>query len=93
MCRTTKYFTLQEDWKSVAASFITFKCQDLKRKKEEIQLEIPPGHGEPWGKYWFSSDSCPVGTAICGIKTKVQKEQGRGDDSALNNVKFYCCGR
>lgn len=34
---------------------------------------------------------CPASTAICGIRTQIEREQGQGDDSALNNVDFACC--
>ncbi len=34
---------------------------------------------------------CPAATAICGIRTQIEREQGSGDDSALNNVDFACC--
>lgn len=34
---------------------------------------------------------CPPSTAICGIRTQIEREQGSGDDSALNNVDFACC--
>ncbi|XP_053399522.1 uncharacterized protein LOC123557204 isoform X2 [Mercenaria mercenaria] len=89
----TRYSLQMHDWDHIAASFVTFKCQDLNKTKEELQLEIFPGHGEPWGRYWGTSDSCPIGTAICGLKTKVEKQQDKGHDSALNDVKFFCCGR
>lgn len=34
---------------------------------------------------------CPTGSAICGIRTQIEGDQGQGDDSALNNVDFACC--
>lgn len=34
---------------------------------------------------------CPPATAICGIRTQIEPDQGSGDDSALNNVDFACC--
>lgn len=34
---------------------------------------------------------CPTSSAICGIRTQIEREQGSGDDSALNNVDFACC--
>lgn len=37
-------------------------------------------------------DACPTGMAVCGIRTKVQEEQGPiGDDTALNDIVMACC--
>ncbi|RNA41172.1 vitelline membrane outer layer 1 -like protein [Brachionus plicatilis] len=33
---------------------------------------------------------CPDGQAICGIRTQIEPKV-KGDNTALNNVDFYCC--
>jgi len=43
-----------------------------------------------WGK-WSGVKNCKSGTVICGIRTRVERNQGRGDDTALNGVQFKCC--
>lgn len=43
-----------------------------------------------WGN-WSSWKTCPPASAICGIKTKVEGNQGSGDDTALNDAEFTCC--
>ena len=41
--------------------------------------------------YWRTTQTCPDGTAVCGIRTQVHAPQGSGDDTALNGVEFECC--
>ena len=49
------------------------------------------GHADTWGE-WSDFISCPSNTAICGISTLVEPDQGsEDDDTALNAVIFYCC--
>ncbi|XP_060936552.1 vitelline membrane outer layer protein 1 homolog [Limanda limanda] len=50
------------------------------------------GTGLDWGEYGEWSQDC-VNGGICGIMTKIEEEQGEGDDSALNDVLFRCCAR
>jgi len=56
--------------------------------------EIREGVGEHWGS-WSDWVRCPVSTAVCGIKNKVEgncfKEEDHCDDTAHNAVVFYCC--
>ena len=44
----------------------------------------------PWGS-WTGHKQCPSGQVFCGIQTRVEANQGSGDDTALNGVDFACC--
>ena len=51
-----------------------------------------PGNGYGyWGSYGSWSESCAANTAVCGIRTKIEAPQGRGDDTALNDIELFCC--
>ncbi|XP_071162934.1 vitelline membrane outer layer protein 1-like isoform X1 [Mytilus edulis] len=78
-----------------AANYIKFKCRDFDDDRDESELAHPPGHGL-FGGYGGWSESCPTHSAICGIQTRIEGPQGggiHGDDTSLNNVKFFCCDK
>ncbi|CAG2215598.1 unnamed protein product [Mytilus edulis] len=68
-----------------AANYVKFRCKSVNMHWPGYEIG---GHGF-WGHYGGWS-TCPYGTAICGLRTKIEAPI-RGDDTALNDVLFYCC--
>ncbi|XP_063160543.1 vitelline membrane outer layer protein 1-like [Candoia aspera] len=48
------------------------------------------GRAHIWGRYGPWSKLCAAGS-ICGMQTKVEEDQGFGDDTSFSDVKFFCC--
>ncbi|KAM9451685.1 vitelline membrane outer layer protein 1-like [Clarias gariepinus] len=71
----------QENDDDTAVNNIRFLC---------TSGEILTGNGMSWGEWGKWSPSCN-GAGICGIQTRVEPMQFTGDDTALNDVRFYCC--
>lgn len=80
---------LQHGLDDTAANWIKFKCRNF-NKEVDYDLTHAPGHGK-FGTFAGWSESCPLNSAICGIQSKIENAQGGGDDTALNDVKFFCC--
>ncbi|KAL4218208.1 Vitelline membrane outer layer protein 1 [Mactra antiquata] len=73
-----------------AANYARFYCRDFVGTQGITEISHSPGQGV-WGNYGNYSPTCPVNSAICGLTTKIEGDQGSGDDTTLNDVKFYCC--
>lgn len=58
--------------------------------KSKNGVWIQPDSNTAWGS-WNTETSCPSGTAVCGVNTRVESQQGSGDDTALNGVALACC--
>ena len=43
-----------------------------------------------WGS-WSEAVFCEPGQYVCGFQQRVEPSQGRGDDTAMNAMAFYCC--
>ncbi|KAI5612878.1 vitelline membrane outer layer protein 1, partial [Silurus asotus] len=52
--------------------------------------QVLEGSGMNWG-YWGSWSTVCAENGICGIQTKVDSPNWQRDDTALNDVLFYCC--
>ncbi|XP_043940102.1 vitelline membrane outer layer protein 1 homolog [Protopterus annectens] len=72
----------QGDGDDTAANNIKFMCSSG---------PVIEGIGQEWGSYGAWSGSCDYG--ISGLQTKVEDPQGRGDDTALNDVQFSCLSK
>eukprot|EP00727_Mastigamoeba_balamuthi_P010593 m51a1_g6156 hypothetical protein (478) ;mRNA; r:316673-318476 len=69
-----------------ALNAIKVLCRD--RRGSEVLWDV--SHSKTsWGE-WSKWYSCPEGTAVTGIRTRLEPKQGKGDDTALNAVRLRC---
>jgi hypothetical protein len=71
------------------ANAVKLGCRSVRSGVSKPTYSLLPGE-QIWGS-WVGYREAPVGKAICGIQTKIEDQQGGGDDTALNDVKFYYC--
>nr|XP_056708105.1 vitelline membrane outer layer protein 1-like [Euleptes europaea] len=67
---------------NMAVTNVVFTCSSSRKPLA--------GDGLAEGVLGDWSNRCHEG-GICGIRTKVQNPQEHEDETALNNVQFYCC--
>lgn len=81
---------LQINKDCTGTNYIRFKCRYFKDEYFDFELSVSPGIGTS-GSYGERSDACSANSAICGVKTTIVAIQGQYfDDTALNNVQFFC---
>jgi hypothetical protein len=64
-----------------AANSVAFKCSTG---------HIIEAAGGRWGYYGYWQGGY-LNAAICGVAAKVEPQQGKGDDTALNDLEFTWC--
>ena len=73
---------------NTAACNVRFSCSFM--DTDEGSNEIEGNGNNNSGSYGGWSESCPLGQAICGISVRYE-DPNYFDDTALNDVEFYCC--
>ena len=73
-----------------AANSMKVRCRNFGSSGGLNERKMGNGNGH-WGTYGGWSNTCARNTAVCGIRTKIEGPQGRGDDTALNSIQLYCC--
>lgn len=67
-----------------SANAVNFWCSN--------NISIAASNDAPWGTMGLWKGGYP-NAAICGIQLKIESNQGRGDDTALNDLRVYWCQR
>ncbi len=60
------------------------------RERTHLVEPVEAPGASPWG-LWKGAAFCPANHYVCGLEQKVEPTQGKGDDTATNSVRMYCC--
>ncbi|GAB0201165.1 vitelline membrane outer layer protein 1 [Grus japonensis] len=69
-------------WDDTAANDLDVTCSDG---------TVLEGQGGPAGTWGNWSVACPPAWGVCGLRTRLEPPQPRGDDTGLNGVEMFCC--
>ncbi len=75
-----------DDGDNTGLNNVRMKCTDI----ESFATYEVSGLGQTWGE-WTSWESCPFRSALCGIRTRVEKHEDGADNTGMNEVEFACC--
>ena len=69
-----------------ALNGIKLQCADIGSGRDDSSIHSKVGD---WGD-WGAEYRCPSGSALTGFRLRGEKDQGRGDDTAANNLMGFC---
>eukprot|EP00727_Mastigamoeba_balamuthi_P012573 m51a1_g7939 hypothetical protein (372) ;mRNA; f:89401-105309 len=72
-----------------ALNAIKMRCRNTQGSDVLVDVEQESHTKTSWGD-WSKWYDCPAGTAVTGIRTRVEIPQGKGDDTALNAIHLLC---
>lgn len=67
-----------------ATNAINVRCND------PANTIIMSAYNPGWGT-WKGFGNCPSGEVACGMQTRVEDNQGGGDDTSFNGIQLRCC--
>lgn len=76
----------------------SYPRDEYRELKRAVFKERQSRYGEPvdvaggmrWGE-WRGKTFCPDDHYVCGLSQKVERSLGDGDDTAVNDLRIYCC--
>jgi hypothetical protein len=72
------------------AEFNKIKSEVFKVRESKNGTPLDVKGGLYWGS-WRGETYCPDNHYVCGINQRVEGQQGKGDDTAVNDLQIYCC--